>query len=271
MWQIQKVADEGTAEPYVARLWLGVCELRDLVLRHKAADDADFERRRRDFDDRYSPVLDAVGAAREHAKAIQELFAGHRAKIAAGSIVSRQRNAVQISETIGLTLQEQVAGFLSTAARATKLLQEVLSYLDLDIGFLFQKQQKFTEGLERLHAAGETELADYLDSTRRGWFETLLERRNALEHKGWRLPDVRYVEQPGGALLVIEPEVDGQPLTQFVARMLEHLLALVEDMLAYAVQAGIADVGGLIDIPKDERGTRKRQEISVRCARSATT
>lgn len=253
MWQIQKVADEGTAEPYVARLWEGAFELRDILLRHRAADDADFERRRQHFDDRYGPVLDALGAARKRASAIQELLDTHKQKIVAGSIVSRQRNTVQISETITVPMQEHMAEFLSTTARATKLLQQLLSYLDVEVGFLFQKQARFSEGLERLRAAGQAELADYLDSTRRRWSETLIERRHALEHKGWRLPDLRYVEQPDGSLLVIEPEVDGQPITRFVATILDRLLAFAEDMLAYAVQKGIAEVGDLIEIPKEDR------------------
>jgi hypothetical protein len=36
MWQLQKIADEGTGEPYIARLWAGAMELRDLILRHRA-------------------------------------------------------------------------------------------------------------------------------------------------------------------------------------------------------------------------------------------
>jgi len=42
MWQLQKIADEGTAEPFVARLWAGVLDLRDVLLRHKAPSEADY-------------------------------------------------------------------------------------------------------------------------------------------------------------------------------------------------------------------------------------
>ena len=71
MWQIQKVADEGTSEPYVARLWSGALELRDLLLRQQAESDHDFEIRGKHFDDRYQPVLDALGAARKHAARVR--------------------------------------------------------------------------------------------------------------------------------------------------------------------------------------------------------
>lgn len=253
MWQIQKVADEGTSEPYVARLWSGAIELRDLLLRHQAASDRDLEIRRRHFDDRYRPLLDALGAARKHAARVRELIATHTAKVSTGAIVSRQRNALQIDETIHIELQEEVAAFLSSSARATKSVQVLTGYLGLEIGFLFQQPQKFAAVLERLQATGDVELAEYLQLTRTGWSELLIERRHALEHQGWRLPDMRYIEQPDGMVRAVEPDVDGLPVSEFVARMTNHLLGFVEDLIALAVQRGIADIGDLIDIPPGER------------------
>lgn len=253
MWQLQKVADEGTGEPYIARFWAGMLELRDLVLRHRSAGDQEFEQRRKHFDDRYSPVLDALGAARKHSAAIQALVSTHKQKVSEGTIISRQRNALQINETINIELQEQVSAFLSAAARAAKLSQDLLTYLDLNVGFLFQKDSKFAAGVERLRAEGQSQLADYLQATRLTWSNTLLERRHALEHKGWRLPDLRYIDQPNGVVLAVEPDVDGRPVSEYVATMLDRLLVFVEDMLVLAVQRGIADIGDLIDIPKESR------------------
>jgi len=253
MWQIQKLTDEGSSEPFIARLWSGACELRDLLLQHQARDYSDFEMRRTHFDERYQPVMDALGAARKRAKAIQTLLSAHKEKVASGAIIARQRNAVQINEAIGLELQEEMAAFLSAAARAAKSVQALLSYLNLDIGYLFQRQPKFAAALERLRAAGDSELANYLESTRSGWLEALILRRHALEHEGWRVPDVRYVPQSDGNVLVIEPDVDGRPVSEFVSTMIDRLLAFIEDMLALAVQRGIKDIGDLIDIPKEER------------------
>lgn len=265
MWQIQKVADEGTAEPFMARLMLGALELRDLLIDHLAQGDEDRERRRRHFDDRYTPVMDALGSARTHDKAIRQLLAGHSAKIVDGSIVSRQRNAVQISESINAGLQGQLASFLSSSVRAAKLLQALLSYVDVEIGILFQRESRFLAGVEQLRRAGETAFADYLAATRQGWSEVLIERRHALEHKGWRLPDVRYVEQADGSLSMIEPEVNGQPVSQFASRMLDRLLGFVEDTLAFAVQRGLAGSADLIDTPKAERdpGNVKRFRLGL--------
>lgn len=253
MWQVQKIADEGTGEPYIARLWSGAMELRDLLLREHALSDLDFAVRRRHFDERYQPLLDGLSASRKHSASVGELVAGHKARVATGAVISRQRNALQINETIHIELQEQVAAFLSSAARATKAVHVLMSYLGLDIGFLFQKRQEFASALEHLRATGDVELANYLELTRSGWSEVLIERRHSLEHKGWRLPDLRYVEQPDGTVRLVEPEVDGQAVSTFVARMTNHLLGFAEDLLALAVQRGIARVGDLIDIPPEHR------------------
>jgi len=265
MWQLQKIADEGTAEPFIARLWTGVLDLRDVLFRHKTSSEADYVAHCRCFDDLYIPVLEALSSARQHSRAIKELIGNHRAKLASGSIVSYQQHAVQINESIGSSLHKEFSGFLSTAVRAAKLFQHVLSYLNVNVDFLFQKPQRFTKGLTQLHTAGMTELADYLDKTRSGWSDTLVQRRNNLEHEGWRLPDVRYIQKPSGVVTVIEPEVDGRPVTEFVSYMQDRLFAFVEELLAYAVQRGIAGFADVVEIPKEKRDPKNviRFRVSV--------
>jgi len=247
------VADEGSAEPYIARLWAGACELRDLLLEHQANGKADLAVRRKQFDELYGPVLDALGAARTQARTIRGLVSAHRERVAAGVAISRERKALHVNEAIDLELQNCLAAFLPAAARAAKLLQELVAYLGMDIRCLFQKESVLEAALERLRVDGDSQLAEYLASARVRWSQTLMHRRNALEHEGWRLPDVRYVEEPSGSVSVLEPQVDGVAVSDFVAYILGQTLAFVEDMLALCVQRGIADVGNLIDIPKDQR------------------
>jgi hypothetical protein len=259
------VADEGSAEPYIARLWLGVCELRDLLLGHQAKSEEDLAGRRRQFDKLYVPVLDALSAARTQARAIRGLVDAHRERVAAGVAISRDRNALHINEAIELELQNRLAAFLPAAARAAKLLQELVAYLGTDIGCLFQKRSSFEAALEKLRVDGDNQLAKYLASTRAGWSETLMHRRNALEHEGRSLPDGRYVEEPSGFVSFLEPQIDGIAVSHFVEHVLGQTLAFVEDMVALCAQRGIADVGNLIDIPKDQRdpGNVKRFRLGV--------
>ena len=55
-FRIQKIADEGSSEPYIARLWLGIFELRDFALKEKLCSN-DIETARIDFDGVYHPIL----------------------------------------------------------------------------------------------------------------------------------------------------------------------------------------------------------------------
>lgn len=260
-WQMQKIADEGTSEPYIARLWLGVMQMRDLVVRHVAADDHDFEARRRHFDDLYSPVLDAMASTRNNGRRVQDLIRNHRAKLRDRSIVGYQANAVEIHESIAAPLQEAFSNLVSTAVRATKLLQDVLKYLDLDIGFVFAKQVNYQAGLAKLKQGGDTALADYLAATRLGWSDKLINKRNDLEHKGWRLPDVRYRRGPDGHPEMVEPECDGMPVSEWTATMLPHVLSFVEEMIAYSVQRRLGPDAGLAEVPPDKRDPQNPQRF----------
>jgi hypothetical protein len=252
-WTIQKFMDEGAQEPFVARLWSGVFELRDLVMRQRAADDKEYEQLRRQFDDLYSPILDALASARQAQKRIVALVQSHRAKLASGEIVSYQANALELAESIALPLQEDFSAFLVAAVRATKTLQTVLRWLGVDIACLFAKLANFEAGLAALSSGGQQVLADYLREVRAGWSERLIERRNAQEHQGWRLPDVSYSPPWVKPVQMKEPEVDGQPVSDYVTEMLAHVLALTEELIAYAVQRGIGLLGTLAEIPPAER------------------
>lgn len=252
-WTIQKLMDEGSQEPFVARLWSGIFELRDLALRPRSADDKEYESLCRQFDELYVPVLDALGTAREGQKRIAVLVATHRAKLASGEIVSYQTNALELAESITLPLQRDFSSFLSATARAVKTLQNLLRFLGVDIACLFAKPANLQAGLSALKTAGHGVLAHYLWDTRIGWSERLLERRNAQEHNGWRLPDVTYSLPFVTPVQMKEPEVDGQPASEYVAEMLAHALAFTEDLIAYAVQCSIRPPGTLAETPPAER------------------
>lgn len=188
---LQKFTDEGTSEPFYARLWFGVMELRDHALRERLQS-ADIEPARLRFDGSYEPVLQALSASRKSAKAIQQLTQEHRRKITEGSIVSFQPHAVAIAESIDGQLQDELSTFLNNSVRATKGTDKVVGHFDVSIAALFSKPEKFEKGFERLRRTGHLKLALFLHEVREHWSEQLIDRRNSLEHEGWRLGRVTY-------------------------------------------------------------------------------
>jgi hypothetical protein len=63
----------------------------------------------------------------------------------------------------------------------------------------------------------------------------LVETRNDVEHEGWALPRVIYQNAASG-VTTVEPEIAGQPVTQFVKVMLDRLCCFVEEFTAHSLQ-----------------------------------
>ena len=224
---LQKVSDEGSSSPVVARLLMGVMRLRDQIY----SDDASREQFDRLYELVTSPLLNARTTARE----IVQLWAEHVHRIASGKIARLQGQTVHVNESIDGELRRQVESFLNTAVRALKQgMQGVAAELGVQIGFLFEKQAAFANGLAALEVA-DPALAAYLGQTRT-WSHRLVEEcRNALEHKGWTLPRVTY-PLSGTSIEAAEPPVAGQPVSQFVTFMLDRLLCFVEEVTVHCLQ-----------------------------------
>ena len=128
----------------------------------------------------------------------------------------------------------------------------LMKILDANIGFLFQKESAFKNGVARLRA-NDPALADYLVETRAKWCERLLKIRNdLLEHGTWSLERVRY-ELSGTSVHAIEPLVDGQPVTDFVSHTVDRICCFVEELCTHALQARMLHDVSIAEMPLSER------------------
>ncbi len=153
----KKIADFGAADPFAARLGLGVVELAQHVLKAKGPD----------FDVKYEPVFNSLLVCRNVKRNTLGLIFEHKQKI-----------SLNQSETIDGPVKENVASFLVNGTMAVKGIQNVLALLDLDIGYLFQKQDQFYGGIDDLYASRRHFLASYLKQVRGFWSEKFISRRN---------------------------------------------------------------------------------------------
>ncbi len=230
-WIVQKLADEGSASPFMARLFMGLMRLRDAVYSDPTA--------RESFDKAFDFVPTSLFTARTTAKEISELWAGHARKVAAGEVVRRQGAAIHIDENIDKELRKQVEHFLNGVARVIKQgMQGLTAQLGVEIGFMFKKQPAFERGIAALRATDPL-LADYLGKSRQMWSERLIESRIDLEHNNWSLPRVTY-DTTGANVVAVEPLVAGQRVTEFVQAMLDRVCCFVEDVTAHCIQKRMA-------------------------------
>jgi hypothetical protein len=239
----QKVRDEGTNSPFISRLYLGILKLRETVF----PDTSD----RLEFDKRYEPVMEATLNARDASRAIAQLLADHRAKLAQGEVAKVQGRTLYVEAPIDNELRREVETFLNSAARALKQgMQELTRILGREIGFFFQRQQAFETGLEALKQS-DAQLSAYLSEARH-WSERLTKSRNAMEHEGWILPRMTYAEA-SGTVLTHEPEVSGQVVSEFVKFMMDRIACFFEEVSTHCLAAKLPAGLALTEIPLSQR------------------
>jgi len=241
---IQKMANEGTSVPFIARMYLGLMRLRDVIYSdHKE---------RFDFDRVLDQTYSALMAARTAAKEISKMWGAHSRKVKSGEIARLERGNIHVDEDLSRDLRRHVESFVYSAARAFKEGMKAFGReMGKDISFMFQKQAAYLRSLQVLQAT-DPELADYLRETRTSWSQRLIQTRNAIDHEGWALARIEYKAR-NGRVEAIQPLIDGQPTVEFVEFMLDRLSCFVEDFTAHCLQCRMPQGVTITEIPLAER------------------
>jgi len=222
---VSKIADEGSSSPFMARMFMGIGRLRDVIFNDPTE--------RGKFDETYRFVVDTLMNTRTTSKEIIEMLAEHRRKVSRGEIARLEKHIIHISENIDNKLRKHVEEFLNSSVRVCKDgMQRLSALLHMDIGFIFQKKSIFEKGIAGLSRT-RPELIDYFLETRK-WSERLIQIRNDL-HEGWMLPRMGYKESSDG-IQIIEPQILGQSVSEFVDYMLDRLCCFVEEISVYSLQ-----------------------------------
>lgn len=239
---VQKLADEGSSSPFIARLYLGNLRLRDAVFPDHAKRDI--------FDKPYHLIMETMLNTRSTSQEIVQLVTEHFSKLAKGEVGQLRGHTIYIEKPIDKELRKEVETFLNSAVRALKGMQEVTKALGKDIGFLFMKQYPFENGIKILEK-DDPHLAAYLRVTRK-WSDQLINTRNAIEHEGWILPKVRYFEV-SGIIRADEPEISGQTVSDFVKFIMDRLICFVEEVTAHCLKARMPAGITVTEIPLSQR------------------
>src|SRR5260221_1066348 len=255
-WIIQKFADEGSQSPFWARLLIGIMHLRDAVFLDPSGRDG--------FDKSYEFIIASLINARRASDKIVQLWMEHARKVGLGEVVRLEGRAIHIGESIDMELRKEVETFLNVAVRAFKQgMQNLARELQIDIGFLFQKQTNFDTGIATLETV-DSLLAEYLRKTRT-WSDRLLESRIAIEHKGWMLPRVMYSEV-GTGIKADEPLISGQPVSEFVRFIFDRLSCFVEEFTAHCLQKRMPKGFTITEIPLARRLPEEPERFGITLA-----
>ena len=243
-WVVQKKANSGTGEPFYARLFLGILRLRDQSISDIAQRDQ--------FDKAFEGVIAGLESMKDASAAIAGLYRSHSERVARGEVSKIIYGNIELDESIDRELRKQVEIVISVAGRVFKdRTQDVLRSLNLNIGFLYKQQAAFAKGIATMQQS-DPGLADYLQETRAKWSERLTVCRTALEHNNWVLPKIGYVVE-SGVVKTVEPLIDGQRMTEFVAHIFDRLCCFVEELCAHAFQRHMPAGISIAEIPVAER------------------
>jgi len=94
------------------------------------------------------------------------------------------------------------------------------------------------------------------------WSELLINSRNAIEHEGWMLPKIRYVEV-SGLFRADEPEIANQKVSDFIKFIMDRLICFVEEVTAHCLKAQMPMGISISEIPLHQREAEIPQRFQV--------
>lgn len=237
---VQKFADEGSSSPFMARIFYGQVKMADAL-----------GAQREPFLKAHQVLMTTLMEIRDTAKEVVTTWKDHARKIDEGFIVERLGSNIRITENIDRPLGRLVNEFLTGATRSFKeRMQQTARTLGVEIGFLYQPQAKFEKGVAALENTDRA-LAEYLLEARK-WGNALVTTRNNLDHGDWTLQSAA-VTDVSGRVVVIEPSIEGTPVTKWVTEMTDRILCFVEDVIAHGIQKRLGPDLTLAEIPVANR------------------
>ena len=246
---LQKIFDEGTSEPFFARMMMQNLELRDAAFRD--------EKERREFDELYQPMLDALVECRAAMKHYIGLLEDHGLKIKSGTIVSFQKHALNISESIDSELNKNFKDFFIKGTIALNCLNRLCKHLGYPISFLFQTDDKFQAGVKKFLSKNTgSKFEDFiklLQDDREKWHSQFDEVRNKVEHEGLTLPRIGYRINAAGNVDVAFPTMNHLPIDRTLNLFWNNLWEFAEDIVILILGFKLPPLMIVAVVPEDQR------------------
>lgn len=252
-WTIQKIGDEGTETPIIGRLHLGLLRIRDIVCHTEAA--------RMRFDEKYEIVLSSFMSARSTAHEMKTRWLQHEKDVASGKVSRMQGKTIHVDESIDKELKAGIESFVNASVRVVKMgMQQLAKEYGVDVGCLFQQDNKFAEKIEAMRDEHPL-LADYLLDARQ-WTEPLVALRNKIEHEGWMRSRVTY-SASGVRVSALQPVIDDVPLIVYAESMLDRVACFVEEITAYVLGKCMSPMITLTEISIANRSARCPERFQI--------
>jgi uncharacterized protein DUF6602 len=250
-FEARELGMEGTSEPFIARVFLGLLEMAANVF---SRDDKNA------FDDRFMGTLNPALELRSALVNIRNLIAGHREALSRGTIVRKAQIDPLLSERIDNPLRSHTVHFLEMAGAIIKSLPSTMKFFLLNIDYTTEREERFAKGVER-NEAKHPELVAYLRKLRPSILE-IDEQFRKMRAEGWNLSNVKY-SVSGGVVSMVEPLIGSEPVSKYIERVFSILALGIEELIMYGFQSALTGSLVIVEVPLDKRNPVNAQRFRM--------
>jgi hypothetical protein len=248
-FEVRRMGMEGAGEPFIARIFLGLSTIAPHVF--APAD-------KPEFDERFSGTLGAALELRQSLVSIRKVLTDHKQALESGKIVRKKGPDPLLSERIDGPLRSHTVKFLEMAASIIENLPITMKAFKINIDYFSEREERFARGCER-YETKYPELVEYLRKLRPSVLQ-IDEAFKKMRYSGWNLPNVRYTVIDDVEIM-IEPQIEAAPVSDFVEGMFAVLALTVEDLIAYGFQSTLTGRIALAEIPLSQRNPQNGQRF----------
>lgn len=219
------VANFGTAEPWVARAWLGVLEIQRFAFLKE--EDGKL------FTEKYASVIENLHECFNSKTLLHRIIKEHQAKIDSGSIVDVRNRVIDVRESIDVEMNQAAKDFFIKGNIAINHLFPVAKFLGYKIHFVRKQEDADFEqkAIALLKEKPEAlPLVEILRHHRKTWFKTFQDLRDRIEHESLPRLMVQYSLETDGKVTGHFPIIGQWPLIEITDKFWDALFMFIEDV-----------------------------------------
>lgn len=248
-FEVREMGIEGTGEPFIARVFLGLVDMASNTLSQQD---------KNAFDDRFMGTLNPALGLRSALLNIRKLIASHREALQKGTIVRKAQPDPLLSERIDNPLRSHTVNFLEMAGAIIKGLPSTMKFFEINVDYMADREQRFAKGCER-NEGKHPELVSYLRKLRLSLLD-IDEQFRKMRVEGWNLSNVKY-KVSDDVVSMVEPLIGSEPIREYIERVFSVLALTIEEVIMYGFQNSLDGPLAIAEIPLEQRDPANAQRF----------